>query len=106
MDANNSIMIKFIRIIIQELGTIIRHHDKAQIAEIIAAIVCTLFSIPTFLKLGAAPTNIIDAQVKKDKNCQLLPSVIFNQEGKRRLEIVNIIIGKRNLKYSFFCLYI
>ena len=77
----------------------IAHQAIAKTAQSLAAIICTLFSIPMFLKAGAAPTNTIAPAARKDNTVKLLcqppiESVISNQAGISRKAIENIISVK------------
>ena len=104
---SNAITIKYNNHIIinaKDPTTIIDHSIENTAAHI-ADISCILLSIFAFLKLGAAPTNMIDAHVKNDKNCHIFPSVASNHAGNKKPDVKNIIIGNKYLSHSFFSLY-
>ena len=104
---SNAITIKYNNHIIinAQDPTTITDHSIENTAAHIADISCILLSIFAFLKLGTAPTNMIDAHVKNDKNCHTLPSVASNQAGNKKPDVKNIIIGNKYLSHSFFSLY-
>ena len=107
VSVSNAIAIKYNNHIIinpQDPTTIIDQRIENTAAHI-AAISCILLSIFVSLKLGAAPTNIIDAHVKNDKNCHTLPSVASNHAGNKKPDVKNITIGNKYLSHSFFSLY-
>lgn len=107
VSVSNAIAIKYNNHIImkpQDPTTIIDQRIENTAAHI-ADISCILLSILVSLKLCAAPTNIIDAHVKNDKNCHTLPFVASSHAGNKKPDIKNIIIGNKYLRHSFFSLY-